>query len=566
LKTWFELDPERYAVETHFWSERGFAAHRDGDDLVFRGTVSIKVKTGPGEPWEKHRFELTVTYRDGFPYLAPEVAFIDPSIRHFRHQSAAGKPCLFPEDVWHTDRPTHEFLGAIEAWLRAYVTGTFPRELALYELPSYFKSSGLAILGPPGMDAAADGRDAGRFHLTELTGLDLAVVTQVDKADIGTAVLKSFTTRRVVKQQARVGRWYRLDREPEPTQSVEELQAVLLDSGHGKVLLPRRESPQLTALVFDDDVFHEQRWLFLDTGIATRKATRRRKDNRPLPRPAQQVLCAHYYPVSHKDLFRRLEGVRDIKMLRERIVTVFGLGAIGSHATLALAREGVGEFKLCDPDYLKPGNVVRHALDLSDAGRNKAEAVEGAVHRINPYVETKAFQTGLRAPEMMEALMAYSHLVISAIGDDKVEEQLNAVAVTSPSTPTVLYVRTLHGGDALRIFRCRPGEACFMCLELYQEGGHPNWVTIPGSDLPPIYDEGCAGPSLVGAGLTSQLAGIFTARKGLDILTLNEGRDNHWLWLDTDIPGIEATRTPEPGVLHADRFERHPDCPVCPSV
>lgn len=469
MTPWFELDPERYAAEEHFWLEHGFSARRDGDNLVFHGTVGIKVKKGPGEPWEKHDFELTVTYLPGFPYVAPEVTFIAPPIRHFRHQSPAGKPCLFPDEAWHSDRPADEFFGAIEAWLRAYITGTFPRELALYELPQYLEPSRLEILGPPGLGAVDSGLDAGRFRLTELLGLDLAIVTHIQDVDVGTSVLEALSARRAIKQQERAGEWYRLRHEPAPPRTPEELKAVLAASGHSQVNLPPKESPRLLALVFDDDAFHEERWLFLDYGVEARRPGQRRKDNKPRPRPVRRVRAARFYSVSHRELFRRLEGVRDTNLLSERIVTVFGLGAVGSHTTITLADEGVGEFILCDPDTLQPGNVVRHALDLSDVGQPKPVAMAAAVRRNNPYAETSFRVSRLRDPEVMEAMMSYSHLVISAVGDDNVEEQLNEVAVKSPSTPTVLYVRTLHAGDALRIFRCRPGRpasCAWSCTEM----------------------------------------------------------------------------------------------------
>ena len=66
--------------------------------------------------------------------------------------------------------------------------------------------------------------------------------------------------------------------------------------------------------------------------------------------------------------------MRDSLELEDMRVVCFGLGAIGSPMALALAREGVGKFTLCDPDTLRPGNIIRHALDLLSVGQFKAEA------------------------------------------------------------------------------------------------------------------------------------------------------------------------------------------------
>jgi molybdopterin/thiamine biosynthesis adenylyltransferase len=556
LKPWFERDPDRYKAEREFWLGHGFTESRGGEKLVFRGVVTLTVSKAAGEPYEKHEFDLTVTYLEGFPYVAPEVAFIEPSIRRHRHQSPRGKPCLFPDDAWHSDKKPDEFLKALRSWLQAYVVGAFRNELAIYELPEYMDPSGLTVLGPPGMDDAAERHDSGDFRITELVGVDLAVVTHLQGIDVGTQMLAGLKVSPAIKQQERVGTWYRLTSEPDPPRLVTEVTDILAASGHENVVLPPRPRPRLIAFRFEDEVRHQARWLFLDTGVENHK--------RP-PRPAERkVLGANFHPVSREELFRRLQGVTDTDTLAEREVAVFGLGAIGSHATLALAREGVGEFTLCDPDFLRPGNVVRHALDLSAVGQLKAPAMEAAVRRINPFVETSIQMRDLRNPAALDELMSTAHLVISAIGDDTVEEQLNEVVVESLSKPAVLYARTLHAGDAIRIALFRPGrDPCFTCLMLHREDDHPDWVTVPASDLPPVHDDGCAAPAPVGAGLASQHAGLLITQRAVDVLTTGGRDENHWLWLERPIADIQARRMPEPGVLRADRFDPHPDCPVC---
>lgn len=555
MKPWFERDTERYDAEHEFWARRGFAETREGDELVFRGVVELRVSKSAGEPYENHAFELTVTYLESFPYEAPEVAFIDPPIRRYRHQSWRGKPCLFPDAAWHRDKRPGEFLKALQSWLRAYLVGEFPNDLGIYELPAYMQPSGLTVLGPPGMDDAAAGHQTGSFRFTEMVGLDLGVVTHLQGVDVGTGMFAGLRVSRAVKQQQRVGTWYRLNGEPDPPRLVSELRDILAASGHKNVVIPRNERPRLVALRFEDEVLAQPRWLFVDTGVENSR--------RPPKRAQHEVLGVNFCPVSRDELFRRLEGVTDTDTLAEREVAAFGLGAIGSHAVLALAREGVGEFKLCDDDTLRPGNVVRHALDLSAVGQPKATATQAAVHRVNPFVETSVKLTDLRKPAVMDELISTAHLVVSAIGDDTVEEQLNEVIVHSLST-AVLYARTLHAGDAIRVALWRPGrDACFTCLMLHREDDHEDWVTVPASGLPPVHDDGCAAPASVGAGLASQQAGVLVARRAVEVLTTGGDESNHWLWLERPIDGIKARRMPEPGVLRVDRFEPHPDCPVC---
>jgi tRNA A37 threonylcarbamoyladenosine dehydratase len=51
----------------------------------------------------------------------------------------------------------------------------------------------------------------------------------------------------------------------------------------------------------------------------------------------------------------------DRNTLAGKRVVVFGVGAIGSHAALTVAKAGTGTMTLVDADVLRPGDVVRHA-------------------------------------------------------------------------------------------------------------------------------------------------------------------------------------------------------------
>jgi tRNA threonylcarbamoyladenosine dehydratase len=74
------------------------------------------------------------------------------------------------------------------------------------------------------------------------------------------------------------------------------------------------------------------------------------------------------------------EGVR--RLLSARVVVV-GLGAVGSHAAVALARSGVGRVRLVDFDVVTSSSLNRHALaTLDDLGLPKTAVVATALSRI----------------------------------------------------------------------------------------------------------------------------------------------------------------------------------------
>lgn len=99
---------------------------------------------------------------------------------------------------------------------------------------------------------------------------------------------------------------------------------------------------------------------------------------------------------SETEQFRRTElmlGKPGLDALRSSRVMVVGLGAVGSYAVEALARAGVGRFRLVDFDRIQESNINRQlfATHLS-VGKLKTDAARERIASINPtaVVETKA--------------------------------------------------------------------------------------------------------------------------------------------------------------------------------
>ena len=81
----------------------------------------------------------------------------------------------------------------------------------------------------------------------------------------------------------------------------------------------------------------------------------------------------------------QLIGNEKINILREKKVTVAGLGAVGGFAAEALARCGIGCLTLVDFDLIEVSNINRHigALD-STVGRAKVDVMGERIKDINP--------------------------------------------------------------------------------------------------------------------------------------------------------------------------------------
>ncbi|MBE5921972.1 MAG: sulfur carrier protein ThiS adenylyltransferase ThiF [Lachnospiraceae bacterium] len=68
-------------------------------------------------------------------------------------------------------------------------------------------------------------------------------------------------------------------------------------------------------------------------------------------------------------------------------VAIAGLGGLGSHIAIMLARCGVGKLHLIDFDEVDLSNIHRQAYHLSQIGKKKTEAIAELICEINPYIK-----------------------------------------------------------------------------------------------------------------------------------------------------------------------------------
>ena len=89
----------------------------------------------------------------------------------------------------------------------------------------------------------------------------------------------------------------------------------------------------------------------------------------------------------------RFIGEENVELLGRKTVAIAGIGAVGGFALEALARSGVGRFRLMDFDVITESNINRQLLALhSTVGELKTEAARRRLLDINPdcIVETYA--------------------------------------------------------------------------------------------------------------------------------------------------------------------------------
>ncbi|RDU66519.1 sulfur carrier protein ThiS adenylyltransferase ThiF [Helicobacter didelphidarum] len=77
--------------------------------------------------------------------------------------------------------------------------------------------------------------------------------------------------------------------------------------------------------------------------------------------------------------------------LKQSCVGIAGLGGLGSHIAIMLARSGIGKLILIDFDVVEPSNLNRQAYSLTDLGKTKTQAMSKIIATINPFIQVKTY-------------------------------------------------------------------------------------------------------------------------------------------------------------------------------
>jgi tRNA A37 threonylcarbamoyladenosine dehydratase len=123
---------------------------------------------------------------------------------------------------------------------------------------------------------------------------------------------------------------------------------------------------------------------------------------------------------------QQLLGKKALEKIQKAKVAVFGLGAVGSFATEAIARTGVGNLDLIDFDRVDASNINRQLYALnSTIGRKKADIAYERVKDINPQCNVEVKSSFINAQSLEELLSDDIDVVVDAI--DGLNSKINLI-------------------------------------------------------------------------------------------------------------------------------------------
>lgn len=182
---------------------------------------------------------------------------------------------------------------------------------------------------------------------------------------------------------------------------------------------------------------------------------------------AKADLAAPGFPppvhIAEAELFCRQAAMpgHDQERLEAAHIAVIGCGGLGSWIALGLARMGVRELTLVDPDRFDRTNAPRQLVFSGDLGREKADAVARNVlahmtNRGRVRGEAWAFdETSERLDQSVSGLV---------VGIDNNGARLAASSLGLHRQIPVVFAMLSRDGLRAQIFLQRPGGPCLSCV------------------------------------------------------------------------------------------------------
>ena len=184
-------------------------------------------------------------------------------------------------------------------------------------------------------------------------------------------------------------------------------------------------------------------------------------------------------PFSAKELTRYsrnilLEGVgkKGQEKLKDSVISIVGLGGLGSPSALYLASAGVGEIRLIDSDTVDLTNLQRQILyTTSSEGKSKAEKTKARLQELNPEIKLIPHNTRITKENISEILDG-SDLLLEGSDNFETKFLVNDYAVLT-NTPLLVAGILRFEGQIMGIHKNTP---CYRCTfsELPDSSQIPN--------------------------------------------------------------------------------------------
>ena len=419
---------------------------------------------------------LHVLIPEAFPRQPVEIFSLSEQVSGFPHQDAESRKLCLPEEHLaprDAQRLVCYVKWAIE-WLKDAANGTLLKPDDPYELPDFSRKllkSPLPIKSPLIFEESSNSYKKWDSHIGTsgrvecFWGAEIPAIFAVRFYDKnGSLIRESEFAHNVLRENSKIdGKWiivpdlrYERHRPPQTYEEMAELcsrnglnfYAILketwkLENSHKfGILLIGFPIPKIVGEPPTE--IHWQPLFFQNCkGFKTQREKQGSRGQSRKPKkiwqrlekngcfsPSQQLPWGRVENVTRERLYARGAYPSEVQSTP---FAFFGCGALGSSVAELLARGGVNQLNLFDPDSITFGNLCRHTLDGSSVSVNKAEALAARLSQANPLSTIKGHAVGVplnsRSDETIHQVLADADVFVDCTTSHAAFDWLNQYAI-----------------------------------------------------------------------------------------------------------------------------------------
>ena len=153
-------------------------------------------------------------------------------------------------------------------------------------------------------------------------------------------------------------------------------------------------------------------------------------------------------------------GVSSAERLKGSTAGIAGLGGLGSHIALSLARSGIGRLVVADFDDVDLSNIHRQCYPLSAVGMPKTDAIRNEIARINPWCNVECHH--IRIDKENVSIFSDCDVVCEAFDD--AQQKIMLIKALSGMDKTVVSGNGMAGiGDSNSIVTRKIADKIYVC-------------------------------------------------------------------------------------------------------
>ncbi|TIN49438.1 MAG: hypothetical protein E5Y32_01875 [Mesorhizobium sp.] len=221
--------------------------------------------------------------------------------------------------------------------------------------------------------------------------------------------------------------------------------------------------------------------------------------------------------------------VPSVGILKDKVIAIFGMGAIGAPVAIELSRNGCSHLTVIDHDIVEPGNSIRWPLGATAWGMRKTTAVKQHVESEYPGVEVEAIHhhVGIATAadgnggggdhSVLPPIFAKANIVIDATASSGISRLL-ADHCKSAGKPMISLFGTLSlKGGVVAAYH--PKSGCPTCREFSYAKGLIDKAPGSGETSGLNQPAGCAELTFTGALFDLHELSLEAVRLTVDILS-----------------------------------------------